>query len=92
MLPTLVNGLLGAICGTWFRVQVLVPLVALACVEAVFLKHTATGWSVIAYAMMLIAGVEIGYLAGASAVALWLSFGRKTIPDDFSNMDRSWSR
>jgi len=92
MLLTLVNGLLGAICGTWFRVQILFPLIALACAEVVFLKHTGTWWSTFGYAMMLIVAVEIGYLAGAWAVALWLSSSRRTMSDEFSNMDRLWSR
>jgi hypothetical protein len=94
MLLTLVNGLLGTICGMWFRVQVLVPLIAFACVEIAVVKHAATWWSVFWYAIMLIVAIEIGYLAGASAVALWLSSGRTTRAADFADHqhDRLWSR
>jgi hypothetical protein len=68
MLLTLVNALIGAICGFLFRVQILVPLIAFACVEALVLKQ-AVFW----HAMLLVVAVEIGYLAGGAAVALWLS-------------------
>jgi hypothetical protein len=65
MLLTLVNGLLGAICGLLFRVQILVAMIAFACVEALVLRQ-AIFW----HAILLIAAIEIGYLAGAAAVAL----------------------
>jgi hypothetical protein len=77
MLLTLVNGLLGAICGLLFRVQILVALIAFACVEALILKQ-AIFWQ----AILLIAAIEIGYLAGATTVALWVSSGVKKLPGD----------
>ena len=94
MLLTLVNCLFGAFCGVWFRVQILVPLIAFAFVEVLILKHTGTWWSVSWYAVMLIVAIEIGYLVGSSSVALWLSFDRRTIPGDFTDYehDRLWSR
>ena len=84
MLLTLVNGLLGAVCGVWFRVQILVPLVAFACVEQTIVQHTGASWSVFWYAPILIGAIEIGYLAGASGAALWLLSGRETMPHDFA--------
>jgi hypothetical protein len=88
MLLTLVNGLLGAICGLLFRVQILVALIAFACVEALFLKQ-AIFW----HAILLIAAIEIGYLAGAAAVALWVSSGVKKLSGDLptATHNRLWS-
>ena len=34
----LMNGLLGAICGVRFRIQIFIPLIAVALVEVVLLK------------------------------------------------------
>ena len=89
MLLTLVNGLLGAICGLLFRVQILVPLIAFACVELLVLKQ-AGFW----YAMLLIAAIEIGYLAGAAAVTLSLSSGGRKMSGDLpaASHNRLWSR
>ena len=94
MLLTLVNGLLGAICGMWFRVKILIPLIAFACVEVALLKHTGAWWSVLWYAVTLIVAVEIGYLAGSSVAVLWLSSGRRITAGDFAGYqhDRMWSR
>jgi hypothetical protein len=76
MLLTL-NGLLGTVCGLLFRVQVLVPLLAFACLESLVLKQ-AVFW----YAMLLIAAIEVCYLVGAAAVTPWLSSaGRKMSGD-----------
>ena len=88
------NGLLGAICGMWFRVQILFPLIAFAGVEVAILKHTGTWWSVFWHAVMLVVAIEIGYLAGASAVALWLSSDRRAIRGDLAGYqhNRPWSR
>jgi hypothetical protein len=89
MLLTLVNGLIGAVCGLIFRVQILVPLIAFACVESLVLKQ-AVFW----YAMLLIAAIEIGYLAGAAAVTLWLSSGARKMSDELraASHNRLWSR
>jgi hypothetical protein len=89
MLLTLVNGLLGAVCGLIFRVQILVPLIAFACVESLLLKQ-AVFW----YAMLLIVAIEVGYLVGAAAVALWLPSGATKTADDLpaASHNRSWSR
>ena len=89
MLLTLVNGLLGAICGLFFRVQILVPLIAFACVEVLVLKQ-----SVFWHAILLIAAIEIGYLAGAAAVTLWLSSGGRKMSGDLpaAPHDKLWSR
>ena len=94
MLLALVNGLLGGICGMWFRVQILAPLLVFVCIEVTVLKHAGTWGSVFWYAVMLIAATEIGYLAGASVAALRLSSERRTVPNDFADYqhNRSWSR
>ena len=94
MLLTLANGLLGAVCGMCFRVQILVPLIAFSCVEEAVVRHTGTWWSEFWFAMTLIVAVEIGYLAGGSVVALRLSSGRGTTLGDIVGYqrDKSWSR
>ena len=62
----LFNGLLGLICGLWFRVLILVPLVVFAFIEVVFLKESVMGLSPVWSAITLIVLLEIGYLIGAS--------------------------
>jgi hypothetical protein len=82
---TLINGLLGAICGMWFKVQVLAPLIVVTFCEVTILKHAATWPSVFWLAIMLIVATEIGYLAGSSVDILWLSPDRGRIPPDFDS-------
>jgi hypothetical protein len=65
------NGFLGALCGLWFRLQILVPLIAAAVIEAVLLKGTGTGCSALWTAIVLICTVEIGYLLGSALVVFW---------------------
>jgi hypothetical protein len=90
----LLNGLLGAICGIWFRVQILLPLIAFAGVEVWVVKHTGTWWSIFWHAVMLVVAIEIGYLAGASVVALRLSSDRRAISSDLAGFQHNklWSR
>ena len=85
MLLTLFNGLLGAICGIWFRIPILAPLIAFAFVEVAVLKHTATWPSIFWIAIMLIVAIEIGYLVGSSVAALWLSSGRRWMPGEIGS-------
>jgi hypothetical protein len=70
MLLTLVNGLLGAICGLSFKVQVLAPLIVVTFIEVAILKHAGSWPSIFLFAVMLIVATEMGYLAGSSADAL----------------------
>ena len=94
MLLTLVNCLLGAICGAWFRVQVLIPLIAFACVEETILEHTDS-WVVAPWhAAVLLGAIETGYLAGSSGVVLWHMSGHGTKPDDLASYghDQLWCR
>jgi len=69
----LLNGLFGASCGIWFRVKILVPLIAFAFVEVAILKQTGLWSSVILSAVALISSLEIGYLIGSALVSLWQS-------------------
>jgi hypothetical protein len=73
----LLNGLLGAICGVWFKVQILIPLIGITVVEAAILKQTGMWSSVFLSWVMLIAFLEMGYLIGSSIGALWLHSGRE---------------
>jgi hypothetical protein len=82
MLLPLINCVLGAICGMCFRVQILAPLIAFACIEGAILEHASIGWSVL-YAAILIVAIDIGYLAGSAGAVLWPKFRRNTIPDGF---------
>jgi hypothetical protein len=80
----LLNGLLGASFGVWFRFQVLIPLIAVAFVEVAFLKHTGMG-SVLWSAIVLITALEIGYLIGSSLGTLWRHAGRERVLRDFTH-------
>lgn len=62
----LFNSLLGVVCGLWFRVLILIPLVVFAFVEVVFLKESGMGLSPFRAAIALVVLLEIGYLIGAS--------------------------
>ena len=64
----LLNSLLGAFCGLWFRVLVLIPLVVIAFVEAAFVKESGMRLSPFRAAIALIVLLESGYLIGASIV------------------------
>jgi hypothetical protein len=72
VLIVLLNGLLGAIFGLWFRVQIVIPLIVVAIAEVAILNRTGLSWSEFWSAIGLISSVEMGYLIGASASALWL--------------------
>jgi len=78
----LLNGLLGASCGLWFRVKILVPLIAIALVEVAILKQTGVRRSVILSAIALISSVEIGYLIGSALASLWQSSRRGKVLHD----------
>jgi len=65
------NGLLGTLCGLWFRLQILALLIAAMVIEALLLKGTGTGWSAFWTVIVLICTVEIGYLLGSALVVLW---------------------
>ena len=71
MVPVIiVNGLLGALCGVWFRVQIFIPLIAVAAVEVAIIKLAGTGWSVLWSAIALICSLEVGYLIGSTVSTL----------------------
>ena len=65
LIVALMNGLLGAICGVRFRIQIFIPLIAVALIEAVLLKLTG-GWSVFWSTIVLICSLEMGYLVGST--------------------------
>lgn len=83
MLLTLCNGLIGAVCGMWLRVHVLVPLIIVAFVEVAIINHAGTWSSALWLAIALIVAIEVGYLAGASAAAVWLASSRRGVSRDF---------
>jgi len=71
MVPIIiVNGLLGALCGVWFKVQIFIPLIAVAALEVVIIKLAGTGWSVLWSAIALIFSLEVGYLIGSAVSTL----------------------
>jgi hypothetical protein len=82
LLLALCNVLLGSICGLWFRVSILVPLVAVAFIEEVVIpKHSPTWssafwWSAFWSVLLLVATLEVGYLIGVSMNALGRSLAR----------------
>lgn len=84
MLPiSLLNGLLGAICGLRFRVQILVPLIAIAIIEVAVLKPGGMWSSEFWSAVGLITLLEIGYLIGSTVGCYWSYSGRERALRDF---------
>jgi hypothetical protein len=83
MLLTLSNGLIGAVCGLWLRVYVLVPLVIAAFLEVAITEHSRSWWSASRVAIALLVAIEAGYLAGASAVAVWSTSSRRGVSRTF---------
>src|SRR5262249_49357558 len=74
LLPPL-NCLLGVLCGTYFRVFIVLPLIALAVLEAAAVGIIETGsWIAIVNSLVLMACIEIGYLIGAAFVFLFPVF------------------
>lgn len=67
------NGLLGALCGLWFRVKILIPLTALVIVEVVVFKSVATWSSTVWLTIGLIFTIEMSYLIGSALAALSVS-------------------
>ncbi len=64
----LINALSGAMLGLRFSVFVVVPLVAVALLEARLLRTT---WmSSLAWSAVLVCSLELGYLAGAALGAM----------------------
>jgi hypothetical protein len=84
MLLTLINCLLGAVCGTWFRVQALIPLIPLACLEEAMLTQTGSWWSLSWHAAMLMTAMEIGYLLGSSGAVLCFTSEQQTLSADLA--------
>jgi hypothetical protein len=75
----LLNGLLGATCGLIFRVRILIPLIAVACVQVAIFKQTGMWASAFWRGVALISAVELGYLIGSSVGTLWQSSRRGRI-------------
>jgi uncharacterized membrane protein len=80
----LLNGLLGATCGLWFKVQILIPLIAIAFVEVAIVKQTEMWPSAIWSAIVMICSIEMGYLIGSSVGALWLYSGSGRVLRDIT--------
>jgi hypothetical protein len=87
LLLALCNVLLGTICGLWFRVSILTPLVAVAFIEEVVIpKHSPTSssafwWSAFWSTLLLVTTLEVGYLIGVSMNALRRSLGVRDLRD-----------
>jgi hypothetical protein len=79
----LLNSLLGVVCGLWFRVLILIPLVVFAFIEVVFLKESGMGLSPFRAAIALVVLLESGYLIGASIAPSLYSIRRK-LPHGFT--------
>lgn len=69
----ILNALLGVSCGALFRVTILIPLIAIACVEMAILKMTGLWPSPIWSAFVLFVLIDTGYLIGASMAPLLTS-------------------
>lgn len=85
----LLNGLLGAACGIWFRIQIVIALIAIAFVEVAALREVGMGSSVLWSAIVSIISLEIGYLIGSSLGTLWLYSGRERILNHFTRHGHS---
>ena len=89
LLLALCNVLLGTICGLWFRVSILAPLVAVAFVEEVVVPKHSPSWSSAFWwltfwsALLLVATLEVGYLIGVSMNALRRPLTRVRVLRDF---------
>ena len=77
LLVIVLNGIVGAICGVWFRVQVLIPLLVAAFVEVgIFAHHASWSWTLLLL-VGLVCTVEFAYLAGALLAAWWLAVSKR---------------
>ncbi|HEY6617919.1 MAG TPA: hypothetical protein VIY68_00085 [Steroidobacteraceae bacterium] len=83
----ILNALLGVSCGALFRVTILIPLIAMACVETAILKMTGLWPSPIWSAFVLIVLIDTGYLIGASMSALLLKPARREMLHGFARRD-----
>jgi len=89
MAIALLNCLLGVTCGLWFRIQILIPLIAIAFIEVAILKQTSMWSSVFWSAITLITSLEMGYLIGSSLGVLRLYSDRGKVLHDFTRHSRS---
>lgn len=88
----ILNALLGVNCGTLFRVTILIPLIAMACVETAILKLTGLWPSPIRSAIVLIVLIDTGYLIGAWMGALPPSSVRREMLQGFARRDFAGGR
>jgi len=78
----ILNGLLGASSGLWFRVQILIPLIVIAFVDIAIIAQTEMSPSVVWWVIVLISSLEIGYLIGSAVPSFWQSSrSRKSFHD-----------
>jgi len=75
LLMAIIHGLLGAICGLRFKVLIMIPLIAVVCVEMAFLDRNNTWWSAFCKGIALIISLEIGYFVGVALRQLYRSSG-----------------
>lgn len=68
---SLLDGLLGVICGLRFRVEILVPLIATAIIEVAVFKPGGMWSSHFWSAVELITLLEIGFFVGSAIGAYW---------------------
>jgi hypothetical protein len=89
MAMAVLTGLLGSICGRWFKVGVLIPLVAVVIVEVMAFMPTSTWLSAIWSTIVLITSLEIGYVIGSGLTSLLQSSRRGKLLHDLIMYDHS---
>lgn len=85
LLIIVLNGILGAICGLWCRVQILIFLLAAAFVEVGIFARNADWSSAFLLAVALVCTVQVAYLSGAFLGAYWLAVSQRKAQRDLAD-------
>jgi hypothetical protein len=64
LMLSLICLLVGAVLGQRFKVQVLIPAMALAMAAAAGLAHASTFWQILGAVLVATTSLQIGYVAG----------------------------
>ena len=64
LMLSLICLLVGAVLGQRFKVQVLIPAMALGVTAAAGLAHASTFWQILGAVLVATTSLQIGYLAG----------------------------
>ena len=90
LLIVLLNGLLGAIFGLRFRVQIVIPLIVVAIAEVAILNRSGLSWSPFWSAIRLIFFGRNGLSDwGISKRDLGLFSGRESVPRECTRHERT---